>query len=85
MQRLLAPALFLLLLAPQSASATLSDGDMRAMLQALDDRQKNSGDYKALIYMEQSGRFFSRPINCISTNISGKRSKKAGKRVPHVQ
>jgi len=56
MLRTLALALLFSLLAPASASAALSTDEMLSMLQALDERQKNSGDYKALIYMEQSER-----------------------------
>ncbi len=37
---------------PSSASA-LGDAEMQTILKTLDDRQKNSGDYKALAYIEQ--------------------------------
>ena len=33
--------------------AAPSDADLLAMLQTLDDRQQNNGDYKALVYIEQ--------------------------------
>ena len=41
-----------LLAAPSSASALDADG-MLKILKELDDRQRNSGDYKALAYIEQ--------------------------------
>jgi outer membrane lipoprotein-sorting protein len=44
------------LLLSSSALAQPSLDDMIGMLTTIDDRQKNSGDYKALIYMEQSER-----------------------------
>ena len=36
--------------------AAPSDADLLAMLQTLDDRQQNNGDYKALVYIEQKQR-----------------------------
>ena len=50
---LLLPAL--LLLSP-SAVAQPAPEALVGMLKTIDDRQKNSGDYKALIYMEQTER-----------------------------
>jgi len=45
----------LMLLSP-NAIAQPSDTELVEMLKTIDDRQKNSGDYKALIYMEQTER-----------------------------
>ena len=38
------------------AHARLSDAEMQALLEDIDDRQRNSGDYKALAYVEQKER-----------------------------
>jgi outer membrane lipoprotein-sorting protein len=44
-------ALFAVL--PMPAHAQLSDADMTTLLSHIDDRQRNTGDYKALAYIEQ--------------------------------
>ena len=46
----------LLLLSPSAVAQPSSADTMVEMLTTIDDRQKNSGDYKALIYMEQTER-----------------------------
>jgi len=51
MQRGFATLLLLVLLAPTTASAMEPD-QVKKILQTIDDRQRNSGDYKALIYIE---------------------------------
>lgn len=52
--RSLALLSLLLLVAPASASAApLSDEEMVTLLKLIDDRQRNSGDYKSLVYLEQ--------------------------------
>lgn len=53
--RALAPVLAMLtaLFAPVFALAQMSAAEMAAMLQRMDDRQRNMGDYKALAYIEQ--------------------------------
>ena len=49
--------LFTLLLAAQAAPAfALSQGEVDAIVKELDHRQRNSGDYKALAYIEQKER-----------------------------
>lgn len=51
------PIALALLLAPLSAAAApLDAAQTRAVIETLDDRQRNSGDYKALAYMEQKER-----------------------------
>ena len=49
---LLAAAAVLTALAVPSAAADLTQKQMVALLKEIDDRQNNSGDYKALVYME---------------------------------
>lgn len=49
-------AALLLFVSPPPASAALDEAAMVDLLKTIDDRQKNSGDYKSLIYMEQSER-----------------------------
>ena len=50
----LAACLTLLLLSTSPAHAEgLNDDEMVQILETLDDRQRNSGDYKALLYIEQ--------------------------------
>lgn len=49
--RLLAAAL--LLAVPAPAFAALSKEEMHAVLKAIDDRQRNGGDWKTLAYLEQ--------------------------------
>ncbi|MFC1610575.1 outer membrane lipoprotein-sorting protein [Myxococcota bacterium] len=44
------------LAAPSPAMATLSDQEMTKILETIDERQSNSGDYKALAYIEQKER-----------------------------
>jgi Outer membrane lipoprotein-sorting protein len=43
----------LLLLAPAAAHAALDDKQMLELLKVIDDRQRNSGDYRSLVYLEQ--------------------------------
>ncbi len=45
--------LLLLAALPLPASAQLSAEEMKALLGRIDDRQRNTGDYKALAYIEQ--------------------------------
>ena len=45
-----------LLLAPAALSAPPTDAEMLQMLDTIDERQKNNGDYKALVYLEQKER-----------------------------
>ncbi|MBL9039920.1 MAG: outer membrane lipoprotein-sorting protein [Archangium sp.] len=51
MRRLLAVSLMLLSFA--SFAAEMSAADLLKLLQEIDDRQRNGGDYKALCYLEQ--------------------------------
>src|SRR5712692_809013 len=44
---------FALLLSRSPAHAALSKDQMLQLLNTLDDRQRNSGDYRALAYLEQ--------------------------------
>lgn len=46
-------AALLLLVASQPAFAALGDAEMVNLLQVVDDRQRNSGDYKSLVYIQQ--------------------------------
>lgn len=46
-------ALFLLALGPAEARAALSVEESRALLREIDERQRNGGDYKALVFLEQ--------------------------------
>src|SRR6478609_568531 len=41
------------LLVPALAHAALNADEVHKLLQLIDDRQRNSGDYKALVYIEQ--------------------------------
>lgn len=53
----LLPALLLTLLcAPAALAAPPTEAEMVQMLSTIDDRQKNNGDYKALVYLEQKER-----------------------------
>jgi hypothetical protein len=47
------PLLALLCLVSLPARAELSADEMKKILQTIDDRQRNGGDYKALCYLEQ--------------------------------
>ncbi len=51
----LRPTLLLIavMLLPSAASATLSTEQMTKLLQVVDDRQRNGGDWKSLAYIEQ--------------------------------
>ncbi|HET9451210.1 MAG TPA: outer membrane lipoprotein-sorting protein, partial [Aggregicoccus sp.] len=49
----LAAALLLLLAPAASAQAALDAQQMLELLKTIDDRQRNSGDYRALVYLEQ--------------------------------
>ena len=49
--RILVAASMLLVAGP--ARAQLSDAEMVALLEKIDDRQRNSGDYTSLVYIEQ--------------------------------
>jgi outer membrane lipoprotein-sorting protein len=42
-----------LLMAPAAQAAALNAEEMKKLLQTVDDRLRNSGDYKALVYLEQ--------------------------------
>ena len=54
MPRYLLSALTLLLLAPAMAPAQILDTPgMQKLLTVIDDRQRNGGDYKSLVYIEQ--------------------------------
>lgn len=50
---LAAAALLLLSPATALAQAALDEKQMLELLQTIDDRQRNSGDYRALVYLEQ--------------------------------
>lgn len=52
MRRFAAALLTLAALAPARAYA-LDDAAMRKLLEVVDDRQRNSGDYKSLVYIQQ--------------------------------
>jgi hypothetical protein len=59
MMRYIAIPILVLLAISAGASSNamaLDKGEMIAMLQVIDDRQRNSGDYKALTYIEQKER-----------------------------
>ena len=53
MVRILAFALACVALAAPVGAAALSKEEMRKLLETVDDRQRNSGDYKSLAYIEQ--------------------------------
>jgi hypothetical protein len=53
---MLAAAVAALLLAGPAAHATLDAAQMKRLLETIDDRQRNGGDYKSLIYLEQKER-----------------------------
>jgi len=48
--------LLALLLAPAAVAAPPTEAEMLKMLTVIDDRQKNDGDYKSLVYLEQKER-----------------------------
>src|SRR5215472_15796013 len=50
---LLSILLLFMLLPARPAHSALSDEQMHQMHNTLDDRQRNAGDYKALVYLEQ--------------------------------
>lgn len=52
-RNMLAAAVAALLLAGPAAHAALDAAEMKKLLETIDDRQRNGGDYKSLIYLEQ--------------------------------
>ena len=50
------PLLLTLLVAPGAMAAPPTEAEMVEMLSTIDNRQKNNGDYKSLVYLEQKER-----------------------------
>jgi hypothetical protein len=55
--RPLLPCLSLALLAALPARAAMSQSQISQLLHTIDDRQRNNGDYKSLVYLEQKERY----------------------------